>query len=130
MTGMQMKTIVHALSLTAIALGLGVLAMGIASKIARADEPQGFAEAQRMALWNAIQASPKLNGVDQIVIEGDGAGQTVRGLLMKRNWLGEPTKFERPFWARIDRICSDIRPGCFKVVGVWDGSELLAYISE
>jgi hypothetical protein len=114
-----MKTI-YILPLAAIALGTPALA----------DEPVGFAEAQRTALWNAIQSSPKLVGVDQIVIEGDGTGQTIRGTLMKRNWLGTPTDFHKPFWARIDRTCADIHPRCFKVVGIWSGSELLAYITE
>lgn len=127
---MKLKTIVHAMSLAGIAIGLGALvAIGL-SRYAKADEPNGFAEAQRTALWNAIQSSSKLAGVDQIVIEGDGTGQTVRGILMKRNWLGTPTDFYKPFWARVDRTCADIRPGCFKVVGIWSGSELLAYISE
>lgn len=32
--------------------------------------------------------------------------------------------------ARVDRTCSDVRPGCFRVVGIWSGSEMLAYVSE
>jgi hypothetical protein len=115
-----MKTI-YILPLAAIALGTPALA----------NEPAGFAEAQRTALWNAIQSSPKLVGVDQIVIEGDGTGQTLRGWLMKKNWTSQvPTDLQRPFWARIDRVCADIQPSCFKVVGIWSGSELLAYITE
>lgn len=116
--GMTMKftTIIAALAIAVPAL---------------ADEPQGFAEAQRTALWNAIQSSPKLVDVDQIVIEGDGTGQTVRGWLMKKNWTARvQTDLQRPFWARIDRTCADIHPRCFKVVGIWSGSDLLAYVSE
>lgn len=127
---MKLKTIGHAVSLAGIAIGIGALVAVGLSRYAKADEPHGFAEAQRAALWNAIQSSPKLVGVDQIVIEGDGTGQTVRGTLMKRNWLGVYTDFHKPFWARIDRICADVHPRCFKVVGIWSGSELLAYISE
>jgi hypothetical protein len=109
---------------------LSIFAAMIATPGAHANE-SALAAAQRAALWNAIHVSPKLKGVDQIVIEGDGAGQIVRGVLMKKAWLGpDLTDLQRPFWARIDRTCPDVRPGCFRVVGIWSGNELLAYISE
>lgn len=98
---------------------------------AMAQEPPGFAEAQRAAFWEAVKTAPKLEGVDQIVIEGDGNGPIMSGWLQKKYWSsGNPTHLERKFWARVDRTCPEIKPSCFRVVGIWSGSELLAYVSE
>lgn len=110
---------------------VAILASLALATSALAQEPPGFAEAQRAAFWDAVQSSPKLEGVDQVIIEGDGNAPIMTGWLQKKSWAsGQPSHLERRFWARVDRTCPEIKPSCFRVVGIWSGSELLAYVSE
>lgn len=128
----KIKTLKHVVMLTGAALAIGIAAMvGLASVSRAADPaPAGFAEAQLAALWKAVQASPKLVGVDQITIEGPGTGPVMTGWLQKTNWVdGKLTKLEKRFWSRIDRTCAEIKPECFRPIGIWSGSELLAHLT-
>jgi hypothetical protein len=115
---MKARTLIHALSLTVVALCVGLLMMIVLSPVAKSDglEPSGFADAQRAALWKAV-------------IEGPGNGPIMTGWLQKKNWAnGSLTYLEKRFWARMDRTCADVKPECFRCVGIWSGNELLAYL--
>lgn len=108
---------------------LAVATLALATP-ALADEPLGFAEAQRAAFWNAVRSAPTLGGVDQIIFEGAANGPIITGWLQKKNWAnGENNDLYKRFWSRIDRTCPEIRPECFRVVGIWSGSELLAHVA-
>jgi Na+/H+-dicarboxylate symporter len=52
---MKARTLIHALSLTVVALCIGLLMMLFLAPVAKSDElePAGFADAQRAALWKA-----------------------------------------------------------------------------
>lgn len=128
---MKARTLIHALSLTVVALCIGLLMMLFLPPVAKSDElePAGFADAQRAALWKAVSSAKALQGVDQIVIEGPGNGPIMTGWLQKKNWAnGSLTYLEKRFWARMDRTCADVKPECFRCVGIWSGNELLAYL--
>jgi hypothetical protein len=125
-----MKALSHVILLAMVALLIGFIAMVAGGSFAKAQEPAGFAEAQRAAFWKAIQNSPQLVGVDQVVIEGDGNGPIMTGWLQKKSWIdGKLTNLERRFWTRIDRICSEIKPECFRCVGIWSNGQLVAHMT-
>ena len=126
---MKARTLIHALSLTVVVLCIGLLMMLFLAPVAKSEEPAGFADAQRAALWNAVSTAKALQGVDQIIIEGPGNGPIMTGWLQKKNWSnGTLTYLEKRFWARMDRTCADVNPECFRCVGIWSGNELLAYL--
>lgn len=127
---MKLDTIKHVIALTATALALGVVASIALAPFAKAeDAPVGFAEAQRAALWSAIRTSVQLEGVDQVVIEGAGDGPILTGWLMRRNWTGAATNLERRFWSRVDRVCVEVRPECFRVIGIWSNGVLVSHLN-
>lgn len=85
-----------------------------------------LAELQRELIWQAMASDEQFEGVDQIVIEGEGTGPIVSGWLEKRGLvMREPTDLWRPFWSRIERPCLELEPKCFRLMGMWSRGEKL-----